>query len=484
VVRALVIDVGSTSIRAGIVDATGTVSAVEQRRLTVSSPNPGEVELDAAEIGRLALELAARSLSAGGPCDVVGIANQRATTVVFDPATGAPVGPALGWQDLRTVIDCLILQGAGLRLAPNQSATKAKWLVEQSGRDARQLRFATLETYLARVLSEGALHVTDHSNAAVTGLVELGAGGWDEPTLAALGLDPLMMPRIVDTMGPLAPASALRGAPMITALVGDQSASLFGQSCVHPGAAKVTFGTGAMLDLVSGTASPATLTRLRSGCFPIVARSRDGELTWGIEGIVLSAGTCVDWLRDDLGLIADVADTEPLARSVESTDGVSFVPALLGLGTPEWDFGARGAFFGLTRGSRKAHLVRAVLEGVAQRGADLIEAAGLETGRALTEVRVDGGMTANRFLLQCLADFAGCAVAVSPEREATTRGAGLMALVAADAMTLEDVASLWNPRERYEPMIDSSQRDAARATWRDVVERAKATIPDLSSVSF
>ena len=481
--RALAIDVGTSQIRTGVVDTLGVVTHAHQARLTVTTPNPGEVELDAVEIARLVLELAGRTLADSGGCDVVGITNQRATTIVFDPVSGVPVGPALGWQDLRTVIDCLVLQGDGLRLAPNQSATKARWLVQQSGRPSAALRFATIETWVAWHLSEGTLFVTDRSNAGVNGLVALDVRGWDERVLQLLELDAAMMPAIVDTMGSFGAATALPGAPMITALIGDQPASLFGQSCVSRGA-KITFGTGAMLDMVRGPDGPDVMTRFASGCFPVVVRSRDDVMTWGLEAIVLSAGACIEWLRDDLGLIDDARDTETLANSVSSSDGVTFVPALSGLGTPQWDFGARGGFFGITRGSTKAHMVRAVLEGIAQRGVDLVDAAQRETGARLEELRVDGGMSANRFFVQCLADFSGLPVAVSREREATTRGAGLMALVAAGALTTDDVEQLWAPAEVFTPGLDESQRLALRQSWSEVVRRVERTIPALSAVEF
>jgi glycerol kinase len=483
VVRALAIDVGTTSIRTAIVDTRGTVTNTQRQRLSLTTPNPGEVELDAAEIARLALELGAATLNEAGGADVVGITNQRATTIVFDPVTGTPVGPALGWQDLRTVIDCLVLQGEGLRLAPNQSATKARWLVTHSNRSSSELRFATIETWVAWNLSRGALFVTDRSNAGVNGLVALGVEAWDRRALSLLELDPVMMPGIVDTMGSLGRATALPGAPMITALVGDQSASLFGQSCVTRGA-KITFGTGAMLDMVRGPVGPDRMTLLPSGCFPVVARSRDHEVIWGIEGIVLSAGACIEWLRDDLGLIANADETESLAESVPSTEGVSFVPALSGLGTPQWDFGARGGFFGITRGSTKAHLVRAVLEGIAHRGADLVDAARVETGQTLEEIRVDGGMSANRFLVQRLADFTGLAVAVSSEREATARGAGLMALVAHGALSIEGVEGLWSPSQVLTPSLSTEARQKLRDDWAGVVARVEKTIPELSAIEF
>lgn len=482
-VRALAIDVGTTSVRTAIVDESGTLSHVHQQGLSVATPNPGEVELDATEIAQVALNLARRTLADGGECEVVGITNQRATTIVFDPATGVPVGPALGWQDLRTVIDCLILQGEGLRLAPNQSASKVQWLVKQSGRPAGELRFATIETWIAWHLTEGRELVTDRSNAGVNGLVTLGVDAWDEHAVDVLGLDLAMMPRIVDTMGSHGVASVLTGSPTITALIGDQPASLFGQCCISKGA-KITFGTGAMLDMVRGGVAPTVMNRFPSGCFPIVARSRDGDITWGIEAIALAAGACIEWLRDDLEFISEPSETEALASSVATSDGVWFVPALSGLGTPQWDFGARAGFFGLTRGSKKAHMVRAVLEGIAHRGADLIDAAQVETGTTIDEIRVDGGMSANKFLVQCLADVTGLRVTVSPEQEATTRGAGLMALVSAGALTLDDVERLWSPNNVFEPQLDADQRTALRAQWAMMVQRVEKTIPELSSVQF
>lgn len=481
--KALAVDVGTTSLRTALVDTRGELTHVQQQSLSVATPNPGEVELDALEIAALTLELARRTIEDGGGCDVVGVTNQRATTIVFDPSTGEPVGPALGWQDLRTVIDCLILQGEGLRLAPNQSATKASWLVKQSGRAAGDLRFATIETWITWHLTQGRSHVTDRSNAGVNGLVALGVDGWDQHAIEVLGLDLAMMPRIVDTMGAHGIASALPGSPTITALVGDQQASLFGQCCVDHGA-KITFGTGAMLNMIHGDQGPTTMTRYPSGCFPVVARSENGKITWGIEAIALAAGSCIEWLRDDLGLIDTPADTESMAWSVPTSDGVWFVPALSGLGTPRWDFGARAGFFGLTRGSTKAHLVRAVLEGIAHRGTDLIDAAQVETGAVLDEIRVDGGMSANGFLMQALADFTGLRVTVSPQREATTRGAGLMALVSAGHLTLADVQDMWSPVEVFDPRTTTDERRRVRLQWAEMVQRVEKTIPELSVVEF
>jgi glycerol kinase len=482
VVRTLAIDVGSSSIRTALVDEQGHVTHEHRRHLSVRTPSPGFVELDAEELARSALELAALTLSDGGPCDGVGITNQRATTIVFDPLTGAAVGPAISWQDLRTVIDCLIFQGEGLRLAPNQSATKVRWLVQQANRAAKELRFATIETWIAWHLTQGETYVTDRSNASVNGLINESLDGWDERTLTLLELDDVMLPRLVDTTGMFGNATALSGAPPIVALMGDQPASLFGQSCVRSGA-KITFGTGAMMDMVYGTEAPKTLRRFDSGCYPTALRSTDGTVTWGIEGIVFSAGSCVEWLVD-LGLIDKPVQSEALATSVASSDGVSFVPAFSGLGTPQWDFGARGAFFGLTRGSSRAHLVRAVLEGVAQRGADLLDAAEREIKSDLDELRVDGGMSANEFFVQRLADVSGHVVSVSSEREATTRGVGLLALVSAGHLSLDDVEALWSPAFVATPSLAESEREALRAKWLVDIARVERAIPELSGVSF
>ncbi len=483
-VSALVVDIGTTSLRTALVSRDGSVQHVEQRPLTVRSPQPGEVELDANEIAALTLECATATILAGGPADVVGIANQRQTTVLFDANTRTALGPALGWQDLRTVFDCLMLQPHGLRVAPNQMATKAKWLWENAGQPAGDIRVGSLDTWIAFVLSNGSLHVSDHSNIGLSGLIVHDLSGYDQEIVRLLGLREEMLPSIVPTSGYLGDATALPGSPAIMALVGDQPASLFGQNCTEVGQTKITFGTGSILEQRTARQAPDTLTRFDSGCFPTPIFSTSSAIEWGVEAITLSAGTCIEWLRDDLGVIASPQETDLIARSVPSSDGVLFVPALLGLGTPQWDFGARGAFFGLTRGSSKAHLVRAVLEGIAHNAVDLIEAAEAETGIAIDTVRVDGGMTKNDFLMSALADASGRVVEISAEAESTTRGAGLMALVAASELTIADVGGLWHSRASLATHQTETERRAARERWQDAIHRAEKTLPDLSSVSF
>jgi glycerol kinase len=309
-------------------------------------------------------------------------------------------------------------------------------------------------------------------------------GGWDASVLEALELDASLLGTIVDTVGVVGTASALRGAPAIAAIVGDQQASLAGQGCVAPGQGKCTFGTGGMLDLILAD-RPAFARQGSAGCFPIVARRRDRVTTWGIEAVMLTAGSCVEWLRDDLGLVGTAADTDGLAASVPDTAGVRFVPALLGVGTPDWDFGARGGFFGLTRGATKAHLVRAVLEGIAQRARELVESAQADGGVELGSLRVDGGMTANASFLQLLADATGRTIEVAPVLEATTRGAGLLALLAVGVLEDEAaVAATWRPSRTIAPDTTEVEREAARSSWSNAKAQALRAIPGLSDVSF
>ncbi len=477
----LVVDAGTSSVRAAVVRPDGTVDAVHRRTVVPSTPMDGFVELDARALADAALDVARRSMAEGGQVHAVGIANQRASTIVWDRATGEPVGPGIGWQDLRTAAMCLMLRADGVRLAPNASATKLAVLLDiaDPGRE-RDLCFGTVDTWLAWTLSGGALHVTDATNAGVTGLVLPDCSGWDAKVLEVLNIPPSVLPRIVDSSGILGPALALDCAPPIAGLAGDQQASLVGQGCTRPGLAKATFGTGGMLDLCAGPTRPPFPVRGEAGCFPIVAWRRGGVDTWGIEAVMLSAGTAVEWLRDDMGMLATAEESDAVAASVPNSGGVWFVPALVGLGTPHWDFGARGTLVGLTRGSGRAQVVRAVLEGVAHRGADLLEAAEADGGVTIPSLRVDGGMTANATFVQALADACQRPVEVSPVTGATTLGAAYLAGIAVGVWGDEDeTASLWAPRCTIEP-----RRKPDRDRWRQAVARATGTVPELSAVQF
>jgi glycerol kinase len=481
----LVIDIGTTTLRAAVVDDRLAILALATRSAAPSTPFPGLVEFDADELARLAVDAAAEATSrADRPITAVGITNQRASTVVWDRRTGEPIGPGLGWQDLRTVMECIAAKDAhGLHLAPNQSATKVAWLLDHvdGARDrAGDLCFGTIDSWLAWSLSGGALHVTDHTNAAVTGLLRPDASAWNDRALGALAIPPTMMPELVPTSGVVGEATVLPGGPPIAALVGDQQGSLVGQGCVRLGQAKITFGSGGMLDLCRGPDAPESAHRSKHGTYPIIAWSRDGELTWGVEAIMLSAGTNVEWLREDLGLIDTPAASHDVAASVASADGVVFVPALLGLGTPHWDYGARGTLLGVTRGTTAAHVVRAVLEGVAQRGADLVEAAEADTGLTIERLRVDGGMSENPTFVQALADATGRPVEVSPVVDATALGAAFLAGLATGVWgDIGDAEGTWRPRRVVEP---GAALD--RGAWSRAVERAAGWIPELSALDF
>jgi glycerol kinase len=480
--RVLVVDVGTSSVRAAVVRSDGSFAGAHERELLPDSPADGLVEFDAALLASTCVDLARAALEHDGPVDAVGISDQRGSTIVWDRDTGAPIGPGLGWQDLRTVGACLALRAEGVRVGPNQSATKVQWLLDQlddRGR-AEQLCFGTVDTWVAWALSDGAVHVTDATNAAVTGLQNRDASGWDEKVLATVGVPLTMMPAIIDSAGFAGEARALPGAPPITALVGDQQASLVGQGCVRRGDAKITFGTGGMLDVVLDETPPPLSQRNEHGTFPIVAWRHNRRNTWGVEAVMLAAGTNVQWLRDDLGIIASSDESHTLAASCADSGGVVFVPAPLGLGTPAWDYGARAALFGLTRGTGRAEIARAVLEGIAHRGADLIDAAEADSGISIPHVRVDGGMTDNPTFVQALADATSRPVEISPARDATTRGAGLVALVALGGFgAIDAIADTWKPRVRVEP-----QRALDRDRWREACARAGHWIPELSSIDF
>ena len=441
----------------------------------------GFVEFDPAEIASAVLEVSLAALEGEAVVDAVGISSQRASSVVWDRATGEPVAPGIGWQDLRTVGYCLVLQAQGIRLAPNQSATKMAVLLDIADPTrSRDLCVGTVDSWVAWTLSKGGVHASDRSNLAVTGLLDGNAAQWDEAVLETLRIPHEVLPRPVDSIGVLGEAVALPGSPPIAGLAGDQQASLVGQGCVRPGLAKATFGTGGMLDLCVGDKRPVFPRRGPGGTFPIVAWSLAGDITWGIEAIMMSAGSCVEWLRDDLGILSSVAESDDIAASCTDSGGVYFVPALLGLGTPLWDYGARGTLLGLTRGSGRAEVVRAVLEGIAHRGADLLEAAETDSGLSIEALRIDGGMTANRTFTQALANAIGRPVELSAITEATTLGAAYLAGVGVGTWaSLEEATGALRPRSVVEPT-----RRADRVRWLEARTRALRTVPELSDLDF
>lgn len=480
----LVIDVGTSGLRSALVHDDGSVSHLHYEAFTPATPAAGMVEFDASALYDTVKRVCIATIGAH-TIDAVGITNQRASTVVWDATSGQPITPAIGWQDLRTVGDCIMTRiEHGLAFAPNQSATKLSWILKNVGtqHDVTSLRFGTVDSWLVWKLSNGASHVTDHTNAAVTGLTTPAGTEWNNKVLEVLGIPTSCLPRIVPSVGMCAQASDLPGAPPIMALAGDQQASLVGQGCISPGLAKITFGTGGMLDMFTGTTAPSQAQRHSHGTFPIVAFSDEREVRYGTEAIMLSAGTNIEWLRDDLELISSAEESHEIASRVATTDGVVYVPALLGLGTPAWDYGARGAFFGITRGTTRAHLVRAVLEGIAHRGVDLIEAAEADSGLTISDIRIDGGMSRNSTFVQALADAAQRPIRVSKMTEATTLGAGFLAGSAAGQWShLSDACSTLSWAATVHPLGNPG---VSRQQWSEAVSRSRSWIPDLSALDF
>ena len=491
----LVVDVGTSGVRAAIVRPDATVTNEEYVPVLPDTPAPGLVEFDAVRMADAVLEVAAAALAAGGPVDAVGIANQRASVIVWERASGKPVAPGIGWQDLRTVGTCLTLQAEGIYLAPNASATKVMAILDEvdpqrTRADAGELCVGTVDSWVAWTLSGGGggdpLHVTDATNAGVTALVDPRTIDWDVDLLTKLRIPAATLPRIVDSSGAIGGATALPGAPPICGIAGDQQASLVGQGATLPGLAKATFGTGGMLDQCTGPGrGPGSAQRGGAGTFPIVAFRVGGHAAWGTEAVMLSAGTCVEWLRDDLGLIASSPESAAVAAQCESAEDVWFVPALLGLGTPVWDFGARGTLVGLTRGTGRAQIVRAVLEGVAHRGADLVEASEADSGYPIGALRIDGGMSDNDVFVQALADATGRPIEISPILEATTLGAGLLAgLAIGNYASTDELATTFSPRRTVEPALGDTDRARSRERWLAARAKSEATIPELSGLSF
>ncbi len=484
----LVIDIGTTSIRVATMNVDGEIVDFRQQQQPPSTPFPGLVEFNPESLSRSVIELATAAATAAGAITGVAVTTQRASTVAWDRSTGEPIGLGLSWQDLRTVGECMTAKSEhGVAVAPNQSATKAQWLLN-SVENARglDLCIGTIDSWIVWALSGGQSHVTDHTNAAVTGWYSPQSGDWDERLCEVFDTPMSMLPTIVDSVGECAIAHALPGSPPIVAVIGDQQASLVGQGCVSPGLAKITFGTGGMLDTVITEDSPLANSTRRGdgGCFGIVAWAEAGQRVFGAESIMLAAGSNIDWLRDDLGLLTASAESADVASQCETTEGVLFVPAPLGIGTPHWDYGARSTFVGLTRGTTRAHMVRAVLEGVAHRGADLVDAVSTDAGVDVDVIRVDGGMSANSIFVQALANFTGLNVEVSPHTEGTTIGAGRLALVGTgEVATVADTAQMWNPSQVLHPDL-SFDRAAARTIWQKATTRSLGWIPELSSLDF
>ncbi len=449
----LAIDQGTTGTTCLVVDDELHVQRRGHAELPQHFPRPGWVEHDPEEIWQSVLAAAGRAGLDG--VDRVAITNQRETTLLWDRATGRPVAPAIVWQDRRTAARCreldpdLIRERTGLVPDPYFSATKLEWLLREHGRAG--LAFGTVDTWLVWKLTGGDVHVTDVTNASRTMLASLDTLDWDDELLALFAVDRALLPRIVRSDEQVGEGELLGTRLSVRGIAGDQQAALFGQGCHRAGEGKATYGTGTFVLVHTGDdASPPPHGLLKTA-------AADG---YALEGAVLVSGAALQWLRDGLGVLADAAESEALARSVDSTGGVVFVPALTGLGSPWWDADARGLVAGITRGTTRAHLVRAALEAIAHQVADVVDA--LPDPPAV--LRADGGATANAFLMQFQSDLLGIPVEVAAERETTALGA---AALAAGHGARVGVGAV------YEPELSRDAALAQRQAWLTALNRSR-----------
>jgi glycerol kinase len=488
----LAIDQGTTSSRALVVDRAGHIVGLGQVPFTQHYPQPGWVEHDPAEIWSSTREAVAEALSAAGlgPGEItaIGIANQRETLVVWDRATGEPVGNAIVWQDRRTAAICDELRAAGhedlfaartgLTLDPYFTGTKLTWLLrdrpELPARAERgELAAGTIDSWLIWKLTGGRRHVTDYTNASRTLLFNIRRGTWDDTLAGLLGVPPEMLPAQVPSRAHFGTTDAdVFGAEVpITGVAGDQQAAFFGQVCTAAGQAKNTYGTGAFLLAQAGPSPIVSRNRLLTSIGPGATAEQPGYV---LEGSVFIAGAVVQWIRDELHLIQHSSEVEALAGSVEDTSGVTFVPAFAGLGAPYWDPDARGTLLGITRGTKPAHIARAALEAIALSSVDLLDAMNRDLATPVCELRVDGGAARNDLLMQMQADFAGIPVIRPTSTETTALGAAYLAGIQAGVWADEaEIGSLWRAERIFEPRMSAPERLQRLAGWRRAVERTR-----------
>ena len=475
----LALDQGTTGSTALIVHADGRLIGRGYREFQQHFPRPGWVEHDAEEIFRVTLEAAREAIAASREHPVaIGITNQRETIVLWDRATLKPVAPAIVWQDRRTTDRCRQLKAegreeqiqaaTGLVLDPYFSASKLEWLLRDPDLRRRanrgELAAGTIDSWLIARLTGGRVHVTDHTNASRTQLYHLDRRTWDPDLLALFGIPAELLPAIVPSSGVVAEADAVHfGRPVpVAGIAGDQQAALFGQGCVRPGLAKNTYGTGAFLLTYAGTARP----RAARGLLVTSACGPRGEPAYAMEGGVFVAGAAMQWLRDGVQVIAQAGESEALARSVPDTGGVYFVPAFVGLGSPHWQPEARGTIVGLTRGSTRAHLVRAGLESIAFSSADLLQAMTAEAKLGVEVLRVDGGATANDWLMQFQADVLATPVERPDNIETTALGAAALAGIAVGVWPSIQACLAHQGAKRFTPAMPAAEREERWKGWR------------------
>ena len=483
----LALDQGTTGSTALVIHQDGTVLGRGYREFTQHFPQPGWVEHDPQEIFRVSVEAMREAIAASGERPIgLGITNQRETIVLWDRRTLKPVAPAIVWQDRRTTERCRELRESGLEpmlrertglvADPYFSATKLEWLLrtpELARRGGRgELAAGTVESWLVAKLTGGRAHVSDHTNASRTLLYDLRRRSWDPELLRLFQIPREVLPEVVPSSGLVGQTddAHLGFSLPIAGLAGDQQSALFGQGCVSAGLAKNTYGTGAFLLMFTGDRVPTP----SAGLLATVACDSAGQPAYAVEGSVFVAGAAVQWLRDGLGLIGEASESELLARSVVDTGGVYFVPAFVGLGTPHWEPEARGTITGLTRGTSRAHLVRAALEAMAYGSAELLEAMVAAERLSVPALRVDGGAAANDWLMQFQADVLGVPVERPDLVETTALGAAGLAGLALATWTSTDEFVQTRRFKRFEPSMNDAQRRMHKAGWSRAVHAALA----------
>jgi glycerol kinase len=494
--RVLTIDAGTTGITSLILDETGAVRSRGYREFRQHFPRPGWVEHDAQDIWHATvesvIEALSRSNTTAAQVSAIGITNQRETTVLWDRTTLEPVAHAIVWQDRRTAARCdelseaghapLIRDRTGLVIDAYFSGTKLAWLLDEveGARDraeAGELAFGTVDTWLVAKLTGGRVHATEPSNACRTMLFDIREGRWSEELCDLLGVPMAVLPEVRPSAGEFGatdPDVALGAAIPITGIAGDQQAALFGQGCWAPGMSKNTYGTGSFVLLNTGAEAPASERLLTT-----VAWDLGDGLTYALEGSIFVTGAAIQWLRDGLGLISDAAETGPVAETVEDTGDVFLVPAFAGLGAPHWDPYARGTIVGLTRGTTRAHVLRAAVEAMAFQTRDVCEVMAADSGVELEELRVDGGAAVMDLLCQFQADLLGVPVLRPKMQETTALGAAYLAGLGAGVWgSTDELSELWQLDRRFDPEMAEAERDSRQERWREALERSRAWARD------
>ena len=477
----LALDQGTTGSTALVFDGDGRIAGRAYSEFGQHFPRPGWVEHDAAEIWEVTRRVGHQALAAAGidgrALAGIGITNQRETVVAWDRATGEPLHRALVWQDRRTAGRCdelraaghepLVRERTGLVLDPYFSGTKIEWLIGEGGVDPARAAFGTVDSWLVHKLT--GRHATDYSNASRTLLFDIARLEWDAELCELLGIPIETLPEACPSAHVYGTTEEFGGSVPVAGIAGDQQAALYGQGCHSPGLGKNTYGTGSFVLLNAGGEPPAP----EEGLLTTVAWGVDGRVDYALEAAIFVTGAAVQWLRDGLGLIRSAAETEELARSLDSNDGVYLVPAFTGLGSPHWDPYARGTIVGLTRGTGRAHVARATLEAIAYQTVDAVRAMEGAAGIEFAELKADGGAVHNAWLMRFQADVLGVPVVVPEVSETTALGAAYLAGVATGTWSEADVRGLWREAARYEPRMPAARRDELLSGWRRALDRSR-----------